>query len=117
MSIPNSAKIARIVILNWSGKVLEIKDFTKSLLRHFQDSRVDWMHSCGGKGRCTTCKAIIRSGMENLTSVTQAELRYRQLGLLKDDERLCCQTRAVGNVALNVPEEYKLPHVDYNNVD
>jgi 2Fe-2S ferredoxin len=117
MSIPNNAKIARIVILNWSGKVLEVKDFTKPLLRHFQDYSLDWMHSCGAKGRCTTCKAIIVSGMENLTRETPAELRYRQQGLLKDNERLCCQTRAVGDVKLEVAEEYKLPHIDYGKVD
>ena len=93
MSIPNNAKIARIVISNWATKVLEVKDFSKSLLRHFQDASLDWMHSCGGKGRCTTCKCIVLSGMENLSHVTPAETKYRQEGLLKDDERLCCQTR------------------------
>jgi 2Fe-2S ferredoxin len=117
MSIPNNAKIARIVISNWSDKVLDVKDFTKSLLRHFQDASLDWMHSCGGKGRCTTCKAIIVSGMENLSSVTPAELRYRQQGLLNEDERLCCQTRVLGDVTLAVAEEYKLPHIDYGKVD
>lgn len=56
--------------------------------------------------------------MENLSSVTPAELRYRQQGLLHTDERLCCQTRILGgDVTLTVPEEYKLPHIDYGKVD
>jgi 2Fe-2S ferredoxin len=107
----------RIVIANWSGKVLDVKDSTKSLLKHFQDFSLDWMHSCGGKGRCTTCKAIIVSGGENLSSITPAELRYRHQGLLADGERLCCQVRAVGDVTVEVPEEYKLPHIDYDKID
>jgi ferredoxin, 2Fe-2S len=114
MSIVNNAKIARIVISNWAEKRLEVKDFSKSLLRHLHDHQLDWMHSCGGKGRCTTCKAIILSGGENLSQVTPAEERYRQLGALQADERLSCQARVTGDVTIAVPEEYKLPHIDYS---
>jgi ferredoxin, 2Fe-2S len=107
----------RIVISNWSEKVLEVKDSTKSLLKHFQDFSLDWMHSCGGKGRCTTCKAIILSGSENLSSVTPAESRYRRQRLLAGNERLSCQVRVLGDIIVAVPEEYKLPHIDYDKID
>lgn len=99
--------------MNWSEKIVEVTDLTKTILHHFQDNRLDWMHSCGGKGRCTTCKASIIEGLENLAPPTAAEQKYRQLGALKDNERLCCQTRIHGDIYLAVPDEYKLPHINY----
>lgn len=103
----------RIVIVNWSEKTLEVADLNKSILHHFQDNRLDWMHACGGKGRCTTCKVRILEGLENLEPLTPAEQKYRQLGALKNNERLCCQTRVRGDISVAVPEEYKLPHINY----
>ena len=72
------------------------------------------MHACGGKGRCTTCKVIVVNGFENFSDVTPAEVRYHQLGALGDTERLSCQTRISGDVSIAVPDEYKLPHVQYD---
>jgi ferredoxin, 2Fe-2S len=105
--------MARIVIANWAEKTLEVTDLSKTLLHHFHDNQLDWMHSCGGKGRCTTCKAIIVEGAENFIPVTAAEQRYRQLGALKTTERLSCQAKITGDVRINVPDEYMLPHIDY----
>lgn len=108
--------MAKIVIRNWSGKVIEPIDPTKPLLKIFQDHYLDWMHACGGKGRCTTCKVIVESGAENFVPLTPAETRYRMQGALKENERLSCQTRVTGTgeIVLNVPEEYKMPHIRYN---
>lgn len=106
--------MARIVITNWSEKNLEVKDLSRTLLQHFQDHRLDWMHACGGKGRCTTCKAIVISGLENFEPVTPPEERFRQMGALSNNERLCCQSRITGDVILRVPEAYKLPHINYS---
>jgi ferredoxin, 2Fe-2S len=105
--------MARIVIANWQEKTWEVHDLSKTLLRHFHDRHLDWMHSCGGKGRCTTCKAIIITGSQNFQPVTAAELSYRQQGLLKDTERLACQAKISGDIVIAVPEEYKLPHIRY----
>ena len=85
----------------------------KTLLNHFQAHRLDWMHACGGKGRCTTCKVIVLEGMEHLGLLTLAEQKYRQMGALKAQERLSCQAIPDGSVVVAVPEEYKLPHVRY----
>jgi 2Fe-2S ferredoxin len=104
----------RIVIANWAEKTLEVTDLSKTLLRHLQDHNLDWMHACGGKGRCTTCKARIIQGHENLTPITPSEQKYRQLGALKEHERLSCQTLIQGDVTLTVPDEYKLPHIRYD---
>jgi ferredoxin, 2Fe-2S len=104
----------RIVIVNWSEKKLDVTDLSKTLLRHFHDHGLDWMHACGGKGRCTTCKARIVMGYENLEPLTPAEQKYRQLGALAENERLSCQTRLTADISLKVPEEYKLPHIRYD---
>jgi 2Fe-2S ferredoxin len=106
--------MARIVIRNWSEKTIEVTDLSKTLLGHFHDHNLDWMHACGGKGRCTTCKAIVIDGIENLQPITAAEQKYRQLGALADTERLTCQVKIMGDITVLVPDEYKLPHIQYN---
>jgi ferredoxin, 2Fe-2S len=107
--------MAVIVIKNLAEKTLEVQDFSKTLLQHVQQNGLDWMHACGGKGRCTTCKAIIVQGAENTEPKTQAELRYEALGLLADHERLSCQVKITGNLTVLVPEEGKLPHMKYSS--
>jgi ferredoxin, 2Fe-2S len=109
--------MARIVIVNLFKKQIEVGNLSKSLLQHFHDNHLDWMHACGGKGRCTSCKAIILKGAENIVRLTPAEIRYKDLGLLADNERLCCQARITGDVELAAPEEYKLPHLQYSDLN
>ncbi len=106
--------MARILIVNWNKKIIETIDPAKPLLRQFHDNGLDWMHACGGKGRCTTCKVIVIEGHANFSSVTPAELRYRAMGALRENERLSCQCRVNGDITILVPEKYKLPHIDYN---
>jgi 2Fe-2S ferredoxin len=107
--------MARIMIENLFKRTLEVTDHSKTLLRHFQDHRLDWMQACGGKGRCTTCRVIITSGMENLQPLTGAERKYRQIGALADNERLTCQASARGDVSVIVPLDCKLSHVQYSD--
>ena len=106
--------MARIMIENLFKKTLEASDLTKTLLKHFEDHSVDWMHACGGKGRCTTCKVIIKQGESNFQALTPAEKRYFAEGALKADERLACQTKINGDVTIVVPKEYQLPHILYS---
>lgn len=105
----------KIEIENLYGKILEVDQINKSLLRHFHDHEIDWMHACGGKGRCTTCKVVIKTGMENLSLPTAAERGYADQKALKSNERLSCQARITGDVVILVPADYKLPHVSYSD--
>ncbi|HEY3429799.1 MAG TPA: 2Fe-2S iron-sulfur cluster-binding protein [Cyclobacteriaceae bacterium] len=107
--------MAVIVIKNLAEKTLEVQDFSKTLLQHVQQAGLDWMQACGGKGRCTTCRAIILEGFENLEPKTAAELRYEGLGLLAERERLSCQVKINGNITILVPEDGKLPHMKYSD--
>ena len=96
-------------------KALSSENYSKTLLRHVQENYIDWMHACGGKGKCTTCKALVLSGFENLGELTDVEKRYRAKGELKDNERLACQCVVLGDVTIRIPEESKLPHILYTD--
>ena len=85
-----------------------------TLLADLQAAGHDWMHACGAKGRCTTCRVRVLAGAENLSPPTDAELRYRAAGRLLPTERLTCQARLpTGAVRGCVPEATQLPHVQY----
>lgn len=105
--------MVKIVIENLGKKELLVNISGKTVLSHFQDHFVDWMHACGGKGRCTTCKMNITLGWDNLSPLTAAELKYRGEGMLLATERLACQAKLQGDLCLRVPEEGKLPHLIY----
>lgn len=99
-------------ISNLESKTIHCEDKREKLLDILLRG-TDWMHACGGKGRCTTCKARILKGMENLEPLTQAEQQYMKLNKLREDERLTCQAVTLGDVVLEVPNETKLPHLNY----
>ena len=87
----------------------------QTLLEALQAQGQDWMHACGGKGRCTTCRIIVLQGLEHFGPLTEAEIRYRSRGRLQDNERLACQcTLESGDATGNVPEQTKLPHLLYS---
>ena len=107
--------MVKIVIENLAQKEVPVIDSSKSLLQLVQSNFIDWMHACGGKGRCTTCKVIVIDGMENLSLPTSAEMNYRNLGQLADNERLACQVRAHNDCRVRVPDESKMPHMIYTD--
>lgn len=107
--------MVKIVIENLAQKELSPVDPSKSILNVLQSNFIDWMHACGGKGRCTTCKMIVVEGMDQLSPLTPAEVKYRSLGHLAENERLACQTRTVGSCRIRVPEESKMPHMEYTS--
>jgi 2Fe-2S ferredoxin len=107
--------MVKIVIENLGKKELLINDFALPVLRHLHNHWVDWMHACGGKGRCTSCKMIVVAGHQNVSPLSPAEQEYRRFGALRESERLTCQTRITGDILIRVPEEYKLPHVKYTD--
>jgi ferredoxin, 2Fe-2S len=106
--------MVKIVIENWRQKELAFTDLTKTALSHFLESGLDWMHACGGKGRCTTCRIEVLEGGEMLSGLTRAEQKYRQTGALKPNERLSCQAAVRGSIQIRIPEDCKLPHIKYS---
>lgn len=102
-----------IIIANLQSKTIHCEDKRERLLDILL-STTDWMHACGGKGRCTSCKAKIISGMENLTQRSKPEEQYRKMNKLQNDERLTCQVYLNGDVEIEVPRETQLPHLTYS---
>jgi ferredoxin, 2Fe-2S len=104
-----------ILIENLYQRKLKAEATTRPLLYHLQQNYIDWMHACGGKGRCTTCKTIFVKGMENTEPLTPAEQKYKDSGALRPGERLACQVVITGDITIRVPHEGKLPHVLYSD--
>ena len=102
-----------VVIANLQSKTIHCDDKRERLLDILL-SATDWMHACGGKGRCTSCKARVIEGKTNLTPTTRPEEQYRKLNKLREDERLTCQVFVNDNIKIEVPEETKLPHITYS---
>jgi 2Fe-2S ferredoxin len=104
-----------LTVQNLPGAIVSVPAGS-TLLAALQAAGHDWMHACGAKGRCTTCRLEVVSGLEHLTAPTEAELRYRAAGRLLSHERLTCQTRLpAGDVVARVPEATQLPHLRYSN--
>ena len=104
----------QVTIDNLSGKTIYSNSKSKKLLDILHENYVDWMHACGGKGRCTTCTAIILDGESNIEPYTAAETKYHENKKLGPNERLSCQAIITGPVRVRVPELYKLPHQTYS---
>lgn len=107
--------MVKIVIENLEQKEVLGDKPGLPIVEYIRGAHVDWMQGCGGKGRCTTCRAIVVSGMENLGALTSAEHRYREMKALGSQERLACQATLSGNVVLRIPEDCKLPHLKYTD--
>ena len=105
--------MVKITIENLGQKEIVSPYHENSIIKLIHSEGIDWMHACGTKGRCTTCKMIMIKGAEYLSPITAAELKYRQMGALNNNERLACQTRTSGPIVIRVPDEYKLPHLTY----
>lgn len=107
--------MVKITIENLAQKEVSVNTPGISVLKALQAHFIDWMHACGGKGRCTTCKFMVMQGAGQLSPLTKSEEEYRKRGELHDNERLACQTIPLGDCIIRVPDEYKLPHVVYSN--
>lgn len=106
----------KIVIKNLDNKVITTNETAATVLSLLHNNFIDWMHACGGKGRCTTCKMIVLEGMENLAGPTRHEERFRDIGALKENERLTCQAiLRQEQLVIRVPESSKLPHMSYSD--
>ncbi|TDK46005.1 2Fe-2S iron-sulfur cluster-binding protein [Algoriphagus formosus] len=107
--------MSRIVIENLYNRTLDSGNRSGKVIELIHENGIDWMHACGKKGRCTSCKMIVVSGMENLDAPNERELFYKKQGRLKEDERLCCQTEIPeGDLRIRVAEINKFPHLDYS---
>ena len=104
----------RIVIQNLGNFTIDFSDTDRKVIELIHESGTDWMHACGKKGRCTSCKMIIVSGQENLTPPSDRELFFKNQSRLRENERLSCQSCLTeGELIIRVADINKFPHLSY----
>lgn len=107
--------MGKVIIENLGSKAIDCAGKKERLLDILL-TETDWMHACGGKGRCTSCKAIVVSGSECLPERTEAEKRFDSMGRLAQNERLTCQViMSDCTLHIKVAEQNKLPHLAYTD--
>ncbi|MCH7413362.1 (2Fe-2S)-binding protein [Belliella sp. R4-6] len=105
----------KIIIENLNHKEIISSESNRKVIELIHENYIDWMHACGKKGRCTTCKMIIEEGIENLSPLTDREEIFRENERLKLNERLTCQAELKsGTLRIRVAEQNKFPHMDYS---
>tara|TARA_Y100000592_G_C5471091_1_gene319556 strand:+ start:1865 stop:2224 length:360 start_codon:yes stop_codon:yes gene_type:complete len=108
-------EMPRIVIENLFNREINFEAIDRKVIELIHENNIDWMHACGKKGRCTSCKMIVLSGMENLNDPNERELFYRKQNRLRPNERLSCQSiLKKGELHIKVAEINKFPHVEYS---
>lgn len=106
--------MATVSIDNLRVAPFEIAEGEK-LLDALLKNGIDYMHACGGKGRCTTCKVKITWSEFPLPEYNDVEKKYSQIGRIKREERLSCQLQLFGSISITVPKESQLPHLSYTD--
>ncbi len=105
----------KITIENLYNEEIFSESKERKVIDLIHENQIDWMHACGKKGRCTSCKMIVCSGMENLDSLNDREQFFRENGRLNTNERLSCQAvLKSGELVIRVAEENKFPHMKYS---
>tara|TARA_R110002012_G_scaffold193734_6_gene361502 strand:+ start:10054 stop:10404 length:351 start_codon:yes stop_codon:yes gene_type:complete len=108
-------QMPQIVIENLFNLRIDSISVHRKVIEIIHENGIDWMHACGKKGRCTTCKIILKSGEENLSPPTKAELDFLNQGRLKPGERLACQAELQsGEIIVRVGKFNKFPHIEYS---
>ncbi|MCF6360729.1 MAG: (2Fe-2S)-binding protein [Cyclobacteriaceae bacterium] len=108
----------KITISNQGQKVVNYKLNNESpltVLAILQENNIDWMHACGGKGKCTSCKCNVITGESSLRSRTEVEKDFLIAGRISESQRMTCQAVPLGDIEIEVPEKNKLPGVNYTN--
>jgi ferredoxin, 2Fe-2S len=104
----------RIIIQNLGNFIIDSESTDRKVIELIHENSIDWMHACGKKGRCTTCKMILVKNEAKLSEMTDQELIFKNQGRLKSNERLTCQTRILeGEILIRVAEINKFPHLHY----
>ena len=82
-----------------SGRIVTAQNGT-SLLEALRAASIPHAAVCGGRGRCTTCRVRIDSGLEDLDPPSESEQTALARISAPPDVRLACQTRPSADVAI-----------------
>ena len=92
--------MGQITIENLNNKEISNTDNSKSVLDIIHESGIDWMHACGKKGRCTTCKIIVVEGADQLSPIEETEQLLFDAGKLHGVSQIISGRRRA--VAINL---------------
>ncbi len=114
MFLKTNKRMVQLRIQNLGNRAIESENTERKVIELIHENGIDWMHACGKKGRCTTCKMSVVEGQENLSSETVQEQHFRDLKRLLPNERLACQAHLLqGILTIRVPDSSKFPHLTY----
>ena len=82
------------------GPTVEEENPDLTLLQISLKHAIPHVHACGGNARCSTCRVMIRDGLENVLPRNPAEQRLATLKGFPPNVRLACQTRVTGPVRI-----------------
>lgn len=104
--------MAKITLLP-SNETFEIEDVSgsetaPSLLELLKGHGLYVKSSCGGHASCSDCIIKVRSGVDNLTEPTFAEINLLGNVFHITKERLSCQTKVTGDVSIDVSGHDKM---------
>jgi adenylate cyclase len=72
----------------------------ESILNASLAAGIPHYHACGGNGKCSTCRVLIKEGMQHLTPYTEKEKLLREKMRIPPNVRLACQTFVIGSPVL-----------------
>jgi ferredoxin, 2Fe-2S len=109
-------EMPKIVIQNLFNRTVHSEIDERKVIELILENGIDWMHACGKKGRCTTCKIIVVEGEKNLSEMNEVEVDFAKKGRLSHGERLACQSVLLsGEIKVKVAQSNKFPHVQYSD--
>jgi ferredoxin len=84
------------------NKTLDVDGETSILMAAYTNG-IFWGMVCGGNAACGTCMVQVESGSECLEPRNKMEAMLAKFLMLKDDQRLGCQTKVKGDIVISVP--------------
>jgi iron-sulfur cluster assembly protein len=76
------------------------------LLRRLLRDGVDIAHDCGGMLACSSCRVVVREGLECLGAASEDELdMLDRAGAVAPGARLACQVSGAGEILVEIPRD------------
>lgn len=93
-----------VITLLPEGKTVEAEQGA-NLLDSLDQAGIYIKTTCGGVGKCGSCKIVVASGEENLSSPTIDEIKLLGNVFHITKERLACQVKVDGDCSIDISEQ------------
>jgi adenylate cyclase len=89
-----------ITVTYENGTRIDEADVALTILQISLKHGLPHLHECGGHARCSTCRVMIREGLDNVLPRNPPEQRLADARGFEPDIRLACQTHLRGSISL-----------------